>query len=123
MYSLHRTCVLSVSGEGLLERSRLEFMRQLTLLYSLFSIDDFTTVIPYLRDIVRDTPDLCLNLGFPLCFLHTLYEVYRKKETGVGWKWMSSTSSPPCWWHLAEILKKMNEAAKANEIEEEYGEF
>ncbi len=29
---------------------------------------------------------------------------------------MSSTFSPPCWWHLAEILKKMNEAAKGDNM-------
>ncbi len=50
MYSLHKTCVLSVSGEGLLKRSRLEFMRQLTHWYSIFPID-FTSVIPCLCDI------------------------------------------------------------------------
>ncbi len=76
--------------------------------------------------IVKDTPDLCLHLGLPLSFLHTLEEDYprsieRRKEELV-WKWMSSTSSPPCWWHLAEILKKMNKAAKAKEIEGKYGE-
>ncbi len=126
LFSQNRDYVASISGEGLLERSRLEFMRQLTHWHSLFPID-FSSVIPYLRDIVKDTPDLCLHLGFPLSFLHTLEEDYprsierRKKE--LVWKWMSSTSSPPCWWHLAEILKRMNKAAKANEIEKEYGEF
>ncbi len=32
---------------------------------------------------------------------------------------MSSTSSPLRWWHLADLLKKMNKAVKANEIEVE----
>ncbi len=89
MYSLHKTCVLSFSGEGLLERSRLEFMRQLTHWYSLFPID-FTSVIPYLCK-VQDTPDLCLNLGSPLCFLHTLEEDYPRSIERSWLKWMSST--------------------------------
>ena len=68
-----------VCSMSLLERSRLEFMHQLTHWYSLFPID-FTSAIPYLCDIVRDTPDLCLYLGFPLCFLKGLSEVYWKQE-------------------------------------------
>ena len=28
-----------------------------------------------------------------------------------------------CWWRLADVLKKINETAKANEIEGDYGEF
>ncbi len=124
--SQDKSHVLSVSGKELLKRSRLECMRQLTYWHSLFPID-FDSVILYLRDIVNDTSDLCIRLGFSFSIFKTLERNYPndidrvKKE--LVWKWMSSTSSPPCWWHLAEILKEMNEAVKANEIEEKYGEL
>ncbi len=56
--------VVSVTGTRTMKRSRLECMRQLTHWYSLFPID-FTSVIPYLRDIVSGTLDLCTHLSFP----------------------------------------------------------
>ncbi len=91
----NKKVVISVTGARTMKRSRLECMRQLTHWYSLFPID-FSSVIPYLRDIVKDTPDLCLHLGLPLSFLHTLEEDYprsiERRKKKLVWKWMSSTS-------------------------------
>ncbi len=116
---------ISITGSKMLKRSRLECMRQLTYWHSIFPID-FNLVIKFFGDIVKGTHDLCLHLGFPLSFLHTLEYNYprdvERRKIELVWKWMSSTSSP-CWWRLTEILKKMNEVAKANEIEEHYSEF
>ncbi len=100
-------------------------MRQLTPWYSIFPID-FTSVIPYLRDIVKETSDLCTHLGFPLNFFHILEKNYprdiqRIKEELV-WEWMNSTSIPPCWWDLAEALRKTDMIAQARKIEKEFSE-
>ncbi len=93
--------------------------------YSLFPIE-FTSVIPYLRDIVKETSDLCTHLGFQPSFFHTLEKNYpgdiQRIKTELVWEWMSSTSRPPCWRDLAEALKKTDMIAQARNIEKEFSE-
>ncbi len=122
----NKKVVISTTGTRTMKRSRLECIRQLTHWYSLFPID-FHSVIPYFGNIVRGIHDLCLHLDIPLSFLKTLEENYprdvERRKTELVWKWMCSTSNPPCWWRLAETLKKMGEMAEANEVEKIYSEF
>ena len=124
--SQDKSVVVCVTGTNVLERSRIQCMRQLTHWYSLFPID-FTSVIPYFGNIVKGTHNLSLHLDIPLTFLHTLEENYPRdvdrRKTELVWKWMNSTSCPPCWWHLAEILKKMNEGTQASKIEGKYSKL
>ncbi len=113
----NKKVVISTTGTRTMKRSRLECMRQLTHWYSLFPID-FPSVI---RNIVKGTHDLRLHLDIPLSFLKTLEENYprdvERRKTELVWKWMCSTSNPPCWWYLVETLKKLGEMTEANEIE------
>ena len=117
--------IISVTGTRTMKRSRLECMRQLTPWYSLFPIE-FTSVIPYLRDIVSGTLDLCTHLGFPPSFFHTLEKKYpgdiQRIKAELVCEWMSSTSRPPCWRDLAEALRKTDMIAQARKIETEYSE-
>ena len=116
--------IVSVSGKGKLELSKVQCMRKLTLWDSLFPID-VNAVLHILRDIVKGLYDLGENLGAPRGVLEALeadfpFDVKRRKRELVRW-WMSSSTVPPCWWHLVSALKKMGENVLAQEITKVHG--
>ena len=119
-----REVIISVSGRGEMELSKLQCMRKLTLWDYLFPIE-FGAVLRVLKVVVREVFDLGLILGAPREFLETLEEdfpsdVKRRRRELVRW-WMSSSRDPPCWWALVNALKGIAKSSLADEIKIEHG--
>ena len=117
--------IISVSGKGHMERSKLSCMHKLTHWNSLFPID-FSTVLDCLKDIVKELYELGENLGAPRGILQGIEadfssNVKRRRRELVRW-WMSSSPDPPCWWLLVKALKGIDENALAEKIKSEHSE-
>ncbi len=117
--------IISVSGRGEMELSKLQCMRKFAYWNSLFPID-FNTVLHVLRDIVRELYELGESLGGPRGVLEAIEadfpsDVSRRRRELVRW-WMSSSKDPPCWWHLVQALKRIDENALAEEIRKDHCE-
>ena len=115
--------ILSVSGRTQMERSRLLCMQSLTQWHTLFSVD-FSTILDLLLDIVRDLYRLGLYLGVSQSTLDTIEANFPtdvdKRRRELVRSWMTSSPDPPCWWHLVEALKKIDQRVLAKSIEEEH---
>ena len=120
--------VLSVSGKGrMAERSRFSCMQTVTLWHCMFPID-FTSVLHYLKDVVRELEFLGLELGLPNRVIEALEKDYPNDVTRRGRemvkRWMSSTLNP-CWWHLVQALKSkiVKRDAIADQIERSHSKL
>ena len=116
--------IISVSGRGKMECSKLTCMRRLTHWNSLFPMD-FSTVLHLLRDIVKELYELGEGLGASRGVLQAIevnfpFDVERRRRELVKW-WLSSSPDPPCWWHLVQALKKINNNSLAEKIRKEHG--
>ena len=115
--------IISMSGKRQMEISKFHSLYILTHWHSLFPID-FLSVHHLLKNVVDKVYELGLELKVPY---HTLEEletnfptdmVKRRREMVKGW--ISSTHHPPCWWHLAQALKRIGMNALAEEIQREH---
>ena len=80
-----------------------------------------------LNDIVQQTYDFGLYLDLPPHVLEALQvnfptDVNRRKREVVK-AWMSSSRTPPCWWHLVDALRRVDRRRMAEKIEEKYGNY
>ena len=118
--------VLSINGNGELERERIACLCKFTLWNSLFSLD-FRSVVHYLEDVVHDLYKLFIYLGLPKSRLDTIEanfpnNVDRRRAELVG-VWISSSSpDPPCWWQLVKALKETKYGRLAQDIEIKHSE-
>ena len=119
--------VLSVSRKGRMERSKLSCMQTVTLWHYMFPID-FTSVLHYIKDVVRELEPLGLELGLPNHVIEVLREDYPNDVVRRGRemvkRWMSSTLNP-CWWHLVKALKStiVRRDAIADKVERSHSKF
>ena len=115
--------IISITGKRKIKRSKLLCMRKLTHWDSLFPIE-FITILQILKNLVKKMYDLGLELSIPQGVLDAIEEDHptdterRRRELVKGW--INYSLDPPCWWHLAEALRKIDMGALANEIEEKY---
>ena len=104
---LEEKWVVSFSGKKRMERSKLSCMQTVTLWHCMFPID-FTSVLHYIKDLVRELEPLGFELGLPNHVIEVLQEDYPndvvKRGREMVKRWMSSTLNP-CWWHLVQALK------------------
>ena len=118
--------VLSISGNGELERERIACLCKFTLWNSLFFLD-FRSVVHYLEDVVHDLYKLFIYLGLPKSCLDTIEanfpnNVDRRRAELVG-VWISSSSpNPPCWWQLVQALEEIKYGRLAQDIETKHSE-
>ena len=122
--SCDKNVVLSVTRKRTLKRECLDFLRQLTLWNSLFSLD-FASVLHYLKDVVKEVYELFIHLGLPKSLVDTIEEKFPKKveriRTELVDAWISSSSpDPPCWWQLVQALKRVKYGRLAQELETQY---
>ena len=118
--------ILSVSGQRQMERSRLSYLCRFTHWNTLFPIE-LSSILYHLKNIVKETYDLGLQLKVPYHILEALEDnfptdVGKRKRRMINW-WMSSFSDPPCWWHLVQALREIERSRIAEDIEKEYGKF
>ena len=112
--------VLSITGERKLMREKIAFFSRFTLWNSLFSLD-FSSVHHYLKDVVYG---LFIHLGLPRTLLDTIEANFSndldRRRIELVDAWISSSSDPPCWWHLVQALKKGKYGCLAQELETQY---
>ena len=124
--SRDKKIVLSITGKRRLERENLVCLRKLTLWNSLFPLD-FASVLHKLQAIVQDLYRLGVNLSLPRHLLDAIETDFphstERRRTELVKVWMSSSSDPPCWWHLVQALKRMDYRVLAKEIETEQSKF
>ena len=116
--------VLSVNGKRSLIRERIACLSKFTLWNSLFSLD-VASVNHYLKDVVNEMYVLFIHLDLPKTLLDTIEanfpnDLDRRRIELVD-TWISSSSSdPPCWWHLVQALKKVKYGCLAQDLETQY---
>ena len=116
--------IVSVTGRRQMEHSKLQCMCKLTHWNSLFPME-FSELLDLLKDIVREIYELGESLGASHGVLQAIEDNYprdvnRRRRELVRW-WMSSSPDPPCWWHLVQALKRIDENALAERIKREHG--
>ena len=126
LWSLGENFVVSITGRKAMERSKLLCMRKLTYWNSLFPID-ITSVLHYLKDVVKELYHLGLHLKIAEGKLDAIGKDYptdtEKRRRELVKEWMNSSLEPPCWWQLVEALNKASHGVLAEEIEQEHSEF
>ena len=119
--------VVGVSGRQQMERSKLVNLLQLSHWNSLFPIH-FVSVLDRLQEVVQELLNLGLYLDIPYSKLEEIKKNYRtveeqRMELVNVWMSFSSSDKPPCWWHLAQALKKTAHKTLAERIEAENGKL
>ena len=135
--SSRKSVVVSITGKKNMERSKLLCMRKLTYWNSLFPID-ITSVLHYLKDVVRELYHLGLHLKIAEGKLDAIDRDYptdtekidrdyptdtEKRRRELVKERMNSSLEPPCWCQLVEALNKISRGVLAEEIEQEHSEF
>ena len=116
--------VLSITRKPRLKRERIAHLSKFTLWNSLFSLD-VASVNHYLKDVVTEMYVLFIHLGLPKTLLDTIEanfpnDLDRRRIELID-TWISSSSSdPPCWWHLVQALKKVKYGCLAQDLETQY---
>ena len=117
--------ILSISRRSQMDVSKLLCMHKLAHWYSLFPID-FTSVLQYLRDIVKELYELGQHLDISPGILDAIDADFptdtskRRKELVRVWLNSFKPPGPPCWWQLVEALKKTPMRVLAEEIRNTY---
>ncbi len=104
--------VVSISGNGEMDRSKLLFLQNCTHWNSIFPIDS-ASILHYLKDIFKDLPILGAQLEVPRSVreavdmsLHDIDGERGRRELVRGW--MSASPHLPCWWHLVQALNRID---------------
>ena len=117
--------ILSAEGKGKMKCSKVLWMRKLTHWDSLFPIDT-VSVLKCLENVSRNLYTFGIYLGFPTGVLDALERDFpnstERQRTELVRRWLSS-SLDPCWWHLAQALKQIQEGVLAQEIERDEGKY
>ena len=115
--------ILSAEGKGKMKCSKVLWMCKLTHWDSLFPID-IVSVLKCLENVSRNLYTFGIYLGFPTGVLDALERDFPNSTEGqrteLVRRWLSS-SLDPCWWHLAQALKQIQEGVLAEEIERNEG--
>ena len=115
--------ILSAEGKGKMKCSKVLWMNKLTHWDSLFPIDT-VSVLKCLENVSRNLYTFGIYLGFPTGVLDALERDFpnstERQRTELVRRWLSS-SLDPCWWHLAQALKQIQEGVLADEIERNKG--
>lgn len=100
--------------------------RKFTHWDNLFPLD-LAEVSRQLQDLVS-AADLCrlgLNLNLPMRDLIAIEQDFpadtEQRRTELVRRWLSSSRDPPCWWHLVQALKTIDEHVLADKIEKDHG--
>ena len=111
--------ILSAEGKGKMKCSKVLWMCKLTHWDSLFPIDT-VSVLKCLENVSRNLYTFGIYLGFPTGVLDALERDFpnstERQRTELVRRWLSS-SLDPCWWHLAQALKQIQEGNLADDIE------
>jgi GTPase SAR1 family protein len=118
--------VVSISGKGEMERSKLLFLHNCTCWNGLFPMES-GTVLHYLQDeIFRDLPFLAVQLEVPSSVREA---ISRRDINGERARrdlvrgWMNASQQQPCWWNLVQALKQIDYQVLAEKIQEDHGKF
>ena len=116
--------IVSVSGKGIMERSRLDCMRTFTLWNSIFPFA-FTDILDHLKNIVKDLYQLGVHFGICQGILdaieHDFHSDTGRRRRELVRAWLSSNLDP-CWWHLVRVLEGIHERVLAKEIKRKHSE-
>lgn len=120
--------VVSVSGKGVLEQSKLSFLQNCTLWNSLFPIHSGAVQRYLQNEIFRDLTILAVQLEAPRCIREAIdmhvydIDIEQASRELVKW-WLSPSSHLRCWWHLVEALEQMDYKDVADAIQQEHSRF
>ena len=118
--------VLSVTGKMRLNRSKIMFLRNFTFWNDLFPLD-FTSVLSYLQDVVRNLYKLGIYLRLPQGKLDAIEADFptdtEKRRIRLVRVWMSSSPDPPCWWLLAQALEQVDHRVLAHQIKQQHSKY
>lgn len=116
--------LVSQTGTKKMKPEKLVVLFKLAHWYNFFPLNRFT-VLKYLEDVVGELTNLGLHLDLRPSILEAIEvdfpsSVERRRREVVK-RWMSSTHTPPCWWHLTKALREIGMGALAAEIEKDHG--
>ena len=118
--------VLSLTGKTGLDCSKISFLRNFTLWNDLFPLD-FTSVLSYLEDVVRNLYKLGIYLRLPQGKLDAIEADFptdtEKRRIRLVRVWMSSSPDPPCWWLLAQALEQVDHRVLAHQIKQQHSKY
>ena len=111
--------ILSAEGKGKMKCSKVLWMCKLTHWDSLFPIDT-VSVLKCLENVSRNLYTFGIYLGFPTGVMDAIERDFtcstERQKMELVRRWLSS-SLDPCWWHLAQALKQIQEGVLADKIE------
>ena len=117
--------VVSVTGRRMMMCEEIVCLRKFTHWDSLFPMD-VTNISHLLQDVVSAS-DMCrlgLNLNLPMRDLLAIEQDFptdtERRRIELVRRWLSSSRDPPCWWHLVQALKTIDENVLAEKIEKEH---
>ena len=116
--------IVSVQGDTWMSSSKLTHIRS-TFWNDLFSIDK-DSILQYIESVVKEWPELGINLQLPISTLKTIEanypgDTYRQKVEIIATWLISSHFPPPCWWSLVKALQNIEENTSAKAIVEDHG--
>ena len=118
--------VLSLTGITGLDRSKIVFLRNFTFWNDLFPLD-FTSVLPYLKNVVLSLYELGIHLHLPQGKLDAIEADFptdtEKRRLRLVRVWMSSSPDPPCWWLLAQALEQVDHRVLAHQIKQQHSKY
>ena len=105
-----KEAVVSITGRRLMKREEIVCLRKFTHWDNLFPMD-FEVVCRQLQGVVSDMCRLGLNLDLPMCDLKAIElnfptDIEERRRQLVR-QWFSK--DPPCWWHLVQALKTIDD--------------
>ena len=111
--------ILSAEGKGKMKCSKVLWLRKLTHWDSFFPIDT-VSVLKCLENVSRNLYTFGMYLGLSTGILDAIEKDFpsstERQRTELVRRWLSS-SLDPCWWHLAQALKQIQEGVLADDIE------
>ena len=118
--------VLSLTGKTGLDRSKIVFLRNFTFWNDLFPLD-FSSVLSYIQDVVRNLYKLGIYLRLPQGKLDAIEADFptdtEKRRIRLVRVWRSSSPDPPCWWLLAQALEQVDHRVLAHQIQQQHSEY
>ena len=111
--------VISVTRNRRMKQECLLFLHRFSLWHSLFPIDT-VSVLKCLENVSQDLCTFGVNLDLSAGILYAIENDYpnntERQRIELVRRWLNS-SLDPCWWHLAQALRQIQEEVLAEEIE------
>ena len=114
--------IISVSGNGMMERSKLLSLRLLTHWFTLFPME-INSVLHLLERVVN-LYTFGINLDMSTSILDALeadFPTVERRRRELVRVWLTSSQDPPCWWHLVQALRAVKESELAEQLMSEHG--